>query len=202
MSPWLLLPLLAAHLVAPVQARVLKAGGLVVEVSTSAGGQGNVIADLEVRGRGVRQHIRLEPRAMDAQRLLASVEIVDANFDGHPDIVVVRDWGAKWEASDVFLYDPAGHRFTNASPLARSLSELANVTFDVAHHALVARSIGPSNPSRVTYTVTANRLRVVESCRFINPVNARVGTLVRSHGAETTYTRVTLSPVDVEPCGQ
>ena len=194
----LLVPLLAAQLASPALVREVRAGGLVVRTAARAS-EGGLEAEIDVRGPGVVQRIRLGKREMSAQMLLGSVRIVDANFDGHPDVVVLREWGAKWSAVEVFLYDPATRRFSSASPLAHALSGLTNAEF--GPHSITTHDIGPSNPSAITYVIERDRLKVADSCRFINPMNERTGTLVRSHGAHTTYTHVRLGPGDVEPCG-
>jgi hypothetical protein len=201
-SPLFLVPLIAANLAAPVHAREVRASGVVLQAAAyeSEGLVSN--AEIDVRARGVAQRIRLGHRDVSVQMLLGSVRIVDANFDGYPDIVVLRDRGAKWGKLDVFLYDPKTHRFSNDLPLAAEISRLSNVEFDVAHHEITTRDIGPSNPSSTKYVVDGSRLRIVDSCRFINPMNDRTGTLVRTHGAQATYTNLRLSASDVEPCAR
>jgi hypothetical protein len=193
-SPLLLAPLLAVHLASPGAGafREIGAHGLVVR-GHATDHVGVAEATLEVRGRGISQTLRVERRGVSAWTLLASVEIIDANFDGYPDVVL--------SLGEVFLFDSASRRFTATSPLARSLASLTNVTFDATKKMITARNIGPSNPSRVTYTIDGARLRVIDSCRFVNPGAERVGTLVRSHGGEATYTKLRLAPGDVEPCG-
>lgn len=198
MSPMLLVPLLAAQLASPSLVREVRGGGLVVRAAARA--QGDALdAEIDVRGPGISQRIRLGRREMSAQRLLSSVRILDVNFDGHPDVVVLREWGAKWASLEVFLYDPATRRFSSGSPLARALSGLSNADF--GHHAITTHDIGPSNPSSVTYVIEGDRLRVTDACRFINPMNEHSGTLVRTHGAHTTYTHLVLGPGDISPCG-
>lgn len=202
MSPLMLLPLLAANLASPAHVREVRAAGLVLHVAafTSAGAVSD--AEIDVRGRSGVQRIHLGQRDMDAAMLLSSVRIVDVNFDGYADVVVLREWGAKWSAVDVFLYEPGAHRFSNRSPLARALSGLQNAEVVAAQHVIKARSVGPSSPSSTTYAIDGARLRIVESCRFINPISERTGTLVRVRDAQTTYTHLRLSPSDIEPCSQ
>ncbi len=188
------------QLAVPLHAREVRSKGLVVRASASESA-GVTRAELDVKAKGVAQHIDLGERSVGADALLRSIDIVDANFDGHPDIIVLRELGAKWSRVDVFLFDPGTRRFTQSSGLSRALSSLSNATFDSAHKTVTTRDFGPSNPSRTTYAITSNTLRTVDSCRFVNPAAERVGTLVRSHGAVSTYTRLSLSPFDVEPCG-
>jgi len=188
MSPLVFVgPLLVAHFVTPT--REVRGPGIVVRATAG---------EIDVRAHGTTQHIHLEPRDASPAMTLQSIEIVDANFDGAPDITVLREFGAKWGASDVFLWD--GHRFTKDTPLARALSRLPNAMFDARTSTVSTRSIGPSNPSRITYAINAGTLHEVASCRFVNPTNARVGTLVRTTHARATYTKLTLGPTDVDPC--
>lgn len=193
-------PLLAAHLFAPAHTREVRAPGITVRVAATEE-RGETAAQIEVRASGVTQTLTLEHRGVSAERLVSSVGIVDANFDGHPDIVVLREFGAKWGAVDVFLWDARTRKLSNASPVARALSRLSNVTFDGARHTITTRDIGPSNPSRVTYAIDGVSLRELASCRFLNATDARVGTLVRSQGGAATYKTVHLGPMDVDPCG-
>lgn len=193
-------PLLAAHLTMPAHTRELRGSGLVVRAAATES-HAETTAQIEVRASGVSQKLTLERREIGAERLLASIEIVDANFDGHPDLVVLRESGAKWGAVDVFLYDVRTKRFSNASPIAHALSRLSNATFDPAHRIVTTRDIGPSNPSRVTYAIEGASLRETSSCRFLNPTDARVGTLVVSHGGASTFKTVRLGAMDVDPCG-
>jgi hypothetical protein len=195
-SPLLLAPLLAAHLASAFTpsgaAREVNAHGLVVRAAATEN-RGLTEATFDVRGRGISQQVRVERRDVSAPMLLASIEIVDANFDGYPDVVI---------RESVFLFDPRARHFSATSPLARSIASLPHVTFDGAHKTITTRDVGPSNPSRVTYVIDGVRLRMIDSCRFVNPSAERVGTLVRTHGGEATYTKLRLAPSDVEPCGR
>jgi len=200
LSALLVAPLLAAHLALPLHAREVRAKGIVVRASATERA-GVTHAELDITAKGVAQHIELGERNVGADVLLRSVDIVDANFDGHPDIVVLRELGAKWSRIDVFLFDPRARRFTQSSGLSRALSSLSNAMYDGAHKTITTRDIGPSNPSRITYAIDGSHLRVLDACRFINPGAERVGTLVRTHGAASSYTKLSLSSFDVEPCG-
>ena len=93
--------------------------------------------------------------------LLRSIAIVDVNFDGHPDVTVLREFGAKWGALDAIVFDPHTQRFTTATPIARAIARLANATFDEQHKTITTRDVGPTNPERVTYAVDHDRLRAV-----------------------------------------
>jgi hypothetical protein len=199
-SPLVLLPLLAANLASPGVVREIRGAGLVVRTAAYAR-DGRTEGEIDVRGPGIAQRIRLRRDVtIGPHMLIASVRIVDANFDGHPDIVMLRDWGATYGMLDVFLYDATTRRFTNASALARALSHLANADIVPAHHAITTHDLGPSNPSSTTYAIDAGRLRIVESCRFLNGMSDRSGTLVLTRGAHSTYTHLRLAPGDVAPC--
>ena len=193
-------PLLAANLFTMGQAREVRGHGLTV-LATAREGRRGTDAQIEIRRAGsAPQRIELRDRETSAAMLLQSIEIVDANFDGHPDVRVAREFGAKWSASDVFLYDPRTRRFTASTPLARAIGRLANATFDARRRTITTHDIGPSEPSRVTYAVEGAALRETSSCRFLNPFDARVGTLVRTSGGRTTLTKLRLAQSDVSPC--
>ena|ERR1700690_353239 len=120
--------------------------------------------------------------------------IVDANFDGHVDIVAPHD---------VQLFDAKTRHYSNASPLARSLSALTNPTFDAAHKVITTRETGPS-ASRIAYVIEATHLRMTSACHFYTGDDARVGTLVRTRfeagTPRSTYTKLTLGALDLDPC--
>jgi hypothetical protein len=94
-------------------------------------------------------------------------EMRDVDFDGHPDLLVVRDFGAKWARYDVWLFDLRSEGFVT-TPLARDLSRLDNLTVDPARRRLYAYSIGPADPSQSVYRIEGGRLKLVEECVFHN----------------------------------
>ena len=181
-------PLLAAHLISHGHSREIRAHGVVVRASATEQG-GTTRAELDVTVHGKTQHIALESRERNALGLLTSIEILDANFDGAPDVSVARE---------IFLWD--GHRFTSDLPLARELSRLESATFDARSRTITTRVLGPSNPSRFTYSIDRGALREIASCRFINPIDPNVGTLVRTRGEHATYTKTRLAPGEGDPC--
>jgi hypothetical protein len=183
-------PLLAAHILMQGETREIGAHGVAIRAAAAVR-DGHTVAQLEVRAFGTKQRIDLPPRASSPEALLASIEVVDANFDGAPDLVV---------GGDVYLYDARAHKFSNASPLAAELSRVPNARFDAQARTVISRTSGASNPSRVTYAIERGSLREIAACRFLNPTEARVGTLVRSRGGHTTYTPVRLAPSESDPC--
>ena len=211
MTPALIIgPLLVAHVLASTSEatlphRHLHRGAITVDAVGRPQADGSTVGRLEVKMPGASQSIELRPRWMSAEMLAASVHMIDVNFDGHPDLVVLREFGAKWAASDVFVFDARTHRFSDASPLARELSRLPNVGFDAKRRLVTSYDIGPNRPSREVYDVTAGGLHLTESCAFLNDGDPRVGVLVRSRLADgamhATYTRLRLGPSDLAPCG-
>ena len=194
-------PLIATHLFSGAQQHEVSGHGIVVR-AVARTVHGETEARLEIRrGRSV-QTIDLHGREVAPAMLLQSIAIVDVNFDGHPDVTVLREWGAKWGARDAIVFDPHTQRFTTTTPIARAIARLANATFDETHKTITTRDIGPSNPERVTYAVEHDRLRTVSSCRFLNAFDPRVGTLVQTTGARTTTRTVRLGPIDVDPCAR
>ena len=193
-------PLLAAQVLAMGHAREVRGHGLTVRAAARDTHHGTD-AQIEIRREGASpQRIELRGRDLGAIALLQSIEIVDANFDGRPDVLVVREFGAKWSSVDAFLFDARTHRFSASSPLARAIAHLANASFDERRGTITTRDIGPSDPSRVTYVIRGERLSEISSCRFLNPLDPRAGTLVRKNGEHTTVTHVRLGTSDVNPC--
>jgi len=227
MTPALIIgPLLVAHALASTAEatlphRHLHRGSITVDAVARPRADGTATGRLDVKMPGVSQSIELRPRWMSAQVLASSIRIVDVDFDGHPDLVVLRELGAKssrtpersegavanegQRASDVYLFEPRTHRFSDASPLARELGRLPNLGVDAGHRHVTSYDIGPNRPSREVYDVTAGGLRLTESCAFLNDGEEHVGMLVRSRLAggamHSTYTRLRLGPSDLAPCG-
>ncbi len=212
MTPAIVLgPLLVAHTLAATSQvalpqREIHRGAVTVRATARGAKDGGAVGQLEItRGREPTQTIELRPREMSPEMLVGSVQLVDANFDGHLDVVALREFGAKWGASDVYLFDPRTRRFSDASPLARELGRLANATYDAQQRRITTHDIGPSRPSRQVYTVSGDGLRMTESCTFLNDHDERVGTLVRSRlvggAVRSTFTKLRLGPTDVDPCG-
>jgi hypothetical protein len=193
-------PLVAAHVASGVQTREIARRGVVVRAEAREDAAGRTHARIRIRRGRTVQTFELSPRYVDASMLLESIAIVDVNFDGHADVTVLREFGAKWGALDAFVFDARRGRFSATSRIARAIASLTNATFDEKRRAITTHDIGPSNPERITYAVDHDRLRVVASCRFLNPFNPRIGTLVRTRGSRTTTTTVRLGPADVDPC--
>ena len=203
-------PLLVAHtLAATVEAtlphRHIHRGAITVGAVARPRTDGSATARLDVKMPGVSQSIELRPRWVSPEMLISSVQLLDANFDGHPDLVVLREFGAKWAASDVYLFDVRTHRFSDGSPLAREMSRLPNVGFDAKLGHVTSYDSGPNRPSRQVYDVAGASLRLTESCAFLNDGDEHVGVLVRSRLAggamHSTYTKLHLGPSDLAPCG-
>jgi hypothetical protein len=197
---FLVAPVLAAQLFTGAHTREVRARGLVVRAVAREDARGTS-ARLEIRRGAAAQTIDLAPRDVGADTLLASIAVVDVNFDGRPDVTVLRELGAKWGAVDAFVFDARTRRFSDESPVARAIGRLSNATFDPAHATITTHDIGPSNPSRVTYKIEHGVLREIASCRFLNPFDEHVGTLVRARGGHVTFTKLRLGAVDVDPCG-
>lgn len=88
------------------------------------------------------------------ERILQTFEVVDLDFDGYPDVRVVREWGAKWQTFHVWRYDPRLRRHVYDARLSR----LPNLTIDLNRRELVSFTIGPSDPSCDRYAWRNGRL--------------------------------------------
>ncbi len=101
----------------------------------------------------------------------ASVEMVqaasflaDVDFDGVLDLVILREFGAKWGRYDVRRFDVATHAFVE-NALTRALGELPNLTVDAPGRRLLAYDIGPAAPFEQLYRVDGDRLVLEDVCR-------------------------------------
>jgi hypothetical protein len=90
--------------------------------------------------------------------------LADVDFDGYLDLVVLRDFGAKFAGYDVRRFDPATGRFV-ADALARRIGKLVNLTVDRERRRLLSYSMGPSAPYEESFRVERGRLVLEESCR-------------------------------------
>jgi hypothetical protein len=113
---------------------------------------------------------------------LSSLEVIDLDLDGHKDVRVLREHGAKWTRSEVFLYDAKAGRLTQTA-LAKKLSSLPNLEVDAARRELVSTTLGPEAPSHAAYVVERGELTLAKECVFKMRAAGRGTLTVRERAA-------------------
>jgi hypothetical protein len=179
----------------------------IVVVKNSAGAPIQTLSCDLFRDSGGDTGIDAETRArvfsIHDEIFVSGAKVVDANFDGLPDIMAVRDGGAKWGRYCVWLFDPKQGRFTQNSA-SRQMEDLDNLTVDAERRLIVSFTIGPTNPSRDEYRIDAQRLLPVRSCQLdtgSSAGSARVATIVTHSSGGDTVQRRTVSADCNDVCG-
>ncbi len=88
------------------------------------------------------------------EQFVSNFMVRDLDFDRHPDLAGIREFGAKWARYCVWFYDPKQHIFTK-NFLAEEMELLTNLE-PFANGQISSSHIGPENMWRAVY-------RVVES---------------------------------------
>jgi hypothetical protein len=102
---------------------------------------------------------------------VSGLKTTDLDFDGMPDILAPRDFGAKWVTYCVWHFDPNQGRFIQDA-LSRQMEDLVNLTVDAERRQIVTFTIGPIDPMRDEYRIDSRsvnqyaqrRLLAVRSC--------------------------------------
>ncbi len=104
------------------------------------------------------------------EQFVKRFEAKDLDFDGHLDLVGVREFGAKWARYCVWLYDPQQHIFVKDF-LAEQMESLTNLAAEKNGRWIVTSSFGPANPWRAVYRIfdgkhsaPGRQLLPMESC--------------------------------------
>jgi hypothetical protein len=131
---------------------------------------------------------------------------VDLDFDRHPDLAGIREFGAKWARYCVWLYDPNQHVFVKDF-LAEQMELLTNLS---SHEGdLVSSShMGPTNPWEATYRIVGalgswpeRQLVPVFSCLVETTPNGATPTAVvmtRYEGGHAVVQRKEAANVDTK----
>ncbi len=85
------------------------------------------------------------------EQFVLRFEAEDLDFDGHKDLVGIRESGSKWARYCVWLYDPRQHIFVKDF-LAEQMELLANLTAD-ENGEIVTSHLGPVDPWRAVYRI-------------------------------------------------
>ncbi len=141
------------------------------------------------------------PVSEPAAAVLASLELVDLDFDGWLDVRVLRERGAKWATHTARLFDPRSQGLVDGE-IPRKLASLPNVEVDAEARLLVSRTIGPADPSFAAYRPEGGDLALVRSCVFRTELGAAArGTLVvTENGRERRFAGVELPRGFPERC--
>lgn len=139
-------------------------------------------AFLEVAGGPRGPQTTPIPVSEPAAAVLASLELVDLDFDGWLDVRVLRERGAKWATHTARLFDARSQRLVDGE-IPRKLAGLPNVEVDPEARLLVSRTLGPADPSFAAYRPEGGDLALVRSCVFKTELGvAARGTLVVVEG--------------------
>ena len=97
-------------------------------------------------------------------------QVADFNFDGYPDFIAPREFGAKWAKYCVWLFDPDTGKFVSGF-LSTQLEQLSNLSVDPELRQVISFSMGPTSPVweeyRIDYTQKDRpQLKPVQSCRL------------------------------------
>jgi hypothetical protein len=168
---------------------------LILRISAT-GGRGNVSVrngqGTEVQSLGcslLRDNAEANPQDLAAVReqFVAQFVVMDVDSDGHPDLVGIREFGAKWARYCVWLYDPAQHIFVK-NFLAEQMELLINLT-SLGGRLVTSSQMGPTNPWQAVYRIAGARgsrperqLVPALSCMFeTTPGGDKLTALVTTH---------------------
>jgi hypothetical protein len=150
-----------------------------VVLSTTTGPRGAVgVAHVDVAlGAAAVQTMKLEVDGPE-DAVLASLELVDLDFDGWLDLRVLCASGPRWVTYAVRLFDPGKKIFVDGE-LARKLGALPNLEARRATRRIVSTVPGPPDASFASYRVEAGALVLERQCVFRAAFGVgSVGTLV------------------------
>jgi hypothetical protein len=124
-----------------------------------------------------------------AESFVSGLKVTDLDFDGLPDILAARDFGAKWVRYCVWLFDPNQGRFIQDA-LSHQMEDLVNLTVDAARRQILAFTIGPMYPMRDEYRIDG-RAVVRSAQRRLLPVRSCELDTGQAEGATRTASVVT-----------
>jgi hypothetical protein len=146
------------------QIKIPRAGGepsLTLQIS--AEGRSGVVSVRNEKGSEVQSLVchLLRDNSAPAETELTGVreqfilrfEVQDLDFDGHKDLMGVRDFGAKWARYCVWLYSPQQHIFVTDF-LAQQMELLANLATN-GNGQIVTSHLGPTNPWLAVYRIAS-----------------------------------------------
>jgi hypothetical protein len=125
----------------------------------------------------------------------ATFETNDVNFDGYLDFSVLAEYGAKYQSSWWWIYDPKSGRFIQ-NDLTKQLHDLGSngVDFDPKKNEITYQLVWPDQCGQpmYRYRLDNNRLTLVhkEEVEFVEPdCTLTVSDLVRGEWVETRVVR-------------
>jgi hypothetical protein len=93
-----------------------------------------------------------EELAVVREQFVSKFMVRDLDFDQHPDLAGIREFGAKWARYCVWLYDPKQHIFAKDF-LAEQMELLTNLE-PLANGRISSSHMGPENMWQAVYRVT------------------------------------------------
>jgi hypothetical protein len=141
----------------PVSMRSLK---LIVDADSDGNARN---ATIEITSSKAARTLPLGSLAVHESLVLASLELVDVDFDGYLDLRVLKERGATWTKHAYFLYEKSTDSFV-ASPLAQQISRIANVTVEPKRERLTTQRLDTVDPSYASYAVIAGALKLEREC--------------------------------------
>lgn len=117
-----------------------------------------------------------------AERFVSDLQPTDLDIDGLPDILAIRDGGAKWVTYCVWLFDPSQGKFVQDA-LSRQMEEFANLTVDVGRRQISTFTIGPTDPVRDEYRIDTRPV-IRPAWRRLLPVRSCLLDTGRTEGAD------------------
>jgi len=126
-------------------------------------------------------------------------KVQDLDMDGYPDLSGTREFGAKWERSCIWLFDPSSQWFVRDF-LAEQMELLVNLQVDSVHHRLISSTIGPTDPSWDVYRIVNGshpRMRVLlpeRACVIETGETGNVAAIVTRYSAGQAQTERHLLP--------
>jgi len=147
-----------------------------------------------------------EELAAVREQFVTQFATLDLDFDRHPDLAGIREFGAKWTRYCVWLYDPKQHIFVK-NFLAEQMELLTNLS---SHEGgLVSSSqMGPTNPWQALYRIAGatgsrpeRQLVPVFSCLLETTPNGEKPTAIvmtRYEGGRAVVQRKEAANVDMK----
>jgi hypothetical protein len=173
MTRVVLLGWVATSLVLPIVGQELDASKERQMKIPSAGGESSFVLQISAEGRrgvvsvqdeeGTQIQSLVCPLLRDSsaptdselvavrEQFILRFEAKDLDFDGHKDLMGIREFGAKWARYCVWFYDPQQHIFVRDF-LAEQMELLANLAANV-NGQIVTSHLGPVNPWQAVYRI-------------------------------------------------
>lgn len=139
------------------------------------------------------------------EQFVSKFEVKDLDFEGHNDLMGIREFGAKWSRHCVWFYNRTQHIFVKDF-LAEQMELLTNLSAN-ADGEIATSHLGPVNPWRAIYRIAGaegsrpqRQLIPVNSCLVETTADGSTPTAVvttRYEGARAVVQRVEAKRMDM-----